>query len=92
MSAIESTINNTSEDHVNLQPELQELKRQLFAGFEQLIEPLKKDMRELKSERREQIAALSVETVNRKFQRSEAKKKKIEDRLSMIEDQLLEKT
>ena len=91
MSAIESTINNTSEDHVNLQPELQELKRQLFAGFEQLIEPLKKDMRALKSERREQIAALSLETVNRKFQRSEAKQKKIEDRLSMIEDQLLEK-
>ena len=91
MSDIESTKNITAKEHVNLKPELQELKRQLFTGFEQLIEPLKKDIRDLKTERKEQIAALSVETVNRKFQRSEAKQKKIESRLSMIEDQLLGK-
>ena len=83
--------NNTQEDQVNLKPELRELKRQLFAGIEQLIEPLKKDIRELKADRNQDGTVLCVETVNRKFRRNEAKQKKIEDRLSVIEDQLLEK-
>ena len=83
--------NNTHEEHVDLKPELRELKRQLFAGIEQLIEPLKQDIRELKAERNQDGSALCVETVNRKFRRNEAKQKKIEDRLSVIEDQLLEK-
>ena len=68
MGDTEPTVNNTTEEHGNLKPELQELKRQLFAGFEQLIKPLKKDIRALKSERNQEAAALSVETVNHKFQ------------------------
>ena len=87
----EDMINNTQEEHVNLKPELRELKRQLFAGIEQLIEPLKQDIRDLKAGRNQDSTALCVETVNRKFRRNEAKQKKIEDRLSVIEDQLLEK-
>ena len=87
----EQAVNNTKEEHGNLRPELIELKRQLFAGFEQLIKPLKKDIQALKSERNLEAMTLCVETVNRKFLRSEAKQKKIETRLSMIEDQLLEK-
>ena len=84
--------NNTHEEHVvDLKPELRELKRQLFAGIEQLIEPLKQDIRELKAGRNQDGSALCVETVNQKFRRNEAKQKKIEDRLSVIEDQLLEK-
>ena len=79
------------EAHGNLRPELIELKRQLFAGFEQLIEPIKKNIQALKSERKSEAATLCVETVNRKFLRSEAKQRKIENRLSIIEDQLLEK-
>ena len=79
------------EEHGNLRPELIGLKRQLFAGFEQLIEILKKDIQALKSERNLEATTLCVETVNRKLLRSEAKQKKIETRLSMIEDQLLEK-
>ena len=87
----EQVVNNTVEDHGNLRPELIELKRQLFAGFEQLIEPIKKDIKALKSERNLEATTLHVETVNRKFLRSEAKQKKIETCLSMIEDQLLGK-
>ena len=84
----EQAVNNTKEEHGNLRPEHIELKRQLFAGFEQLIEPLKKDIQALKSERNLEATTLCVERVNRKFLRSEAKQKNIETRLSMIEDQL----
>ena len=78
-------------EEIVLKPELQELKRQIFAGFEELIEPLKKDIQELKSERETTTEILNVETVVRKFERSDEKHKKLEERLSLIEDQLLEK-
>ena len=55
------------------------------------MEPLKQDIRELKTGRNQEGIALNVQTVNRKFLRNKAKQKKIEDRLSVIEDQLLEK-
>ena len=54
MSSQQQNINNNNNsecDGISLKPELQELKRQLFAGFEQLIEPLKKDIQDLKAER-----------------------------------------
>ena len=74
-----------------LNPEFQELKRQLFAGFEELIEPLKKDIQDLKTERESTSEILNVETVARKFERSDEKHKRLEERLSLIEDQLLER-
>ena len=83
--------NNKEINKIVLNPEFQELKRQLFAGFEELIEPLKKDIQDLKSERASSSEILNVETVNRKFERSDEKHKKLEERLSLIEDQLLEK-
>ena len=79
------------EESVKLNPELEILKKQLFAGFESMIEPLKKDIKKLQDDQKIDKSVLSVETVNRKFQRNEMKEKKIEDRLSLIEDQLLEK-
>ena len=75
----EQTVNNLKEEHGNLRPELIELKRQLFAGFEQLIEPIKKYIQALKSERKSEAMTLCVETVNWKFLRSEAKQWKIEN-------------
>ena len=74
-----------------LNPEFQELKRQLFAGFEELIKPLKEDIQELKAERDPTSEILNVETVTRKFERSDEKHKRLEERLSLIEDQLLER-
>ena len=82
---------NAENNGIVLNPEFQELKRQLFAGFEVLIEPLKKDIQDLKSERETTSKLLNVETVARKFERSEEKHKQLEERLSLIEDQLLEK-
>ena len=83
--------NKADSDGIILKPELQELKRQIFAGFEELIEPLKKDIQDLKSERQLEVETLSVETVTKRFERSDEKHKRLEERLSLIEDQLLEK-
>ena len=83
--------NKADSDGIILKPELQELKRQIFAGFEELIEPLKKDIQDLKSEHQLEVETLSVETVTKRFERSDEKHKRLEERLSLIEDQLLEK-
>ena len=83
--------NNVENKGIVLNPEFQELKRQLFAGFEELIEPLKKDIQDLKSEREATSEILNVETVARKFKKSDEKHKQLEERLSLIEDQLLER-
>ena len=91
MSNSNQNKNNKEINRIVLNPEFQELKRQLFAGFEELIEPLKQDIQDLKKEREENAETLNVETVNRKFERSNERQKQLEDRLSVIEDQLLEK-
>ena len=52
---------------VELNPELRELKRQLFEGFEEMIEPLKCDIEDLKTDRDNRNAALNVETLSRKL-------------------------
>ena len=74
-----------------LNPELMELKRQLFEGFDALIDqklsPLKKDIQELKSKRKLECSELNVETLTRKIKQSDAKHKKLENRLNQIEDQ-----
>ena len=79
------------EQPVKLNPELEMLKKQLFAGIESMIEPLKKDIKQLQEDQKIERSVVSVDTVNRKLQRNEMKQKKIEDRLSIIEDQLLAK-
>ena len=78
-----------------LNPELMELKRQLFEGFDTLIDqklsPLKKDIQELKNDRKLECSELNVEMLTRKIKQNDAKHKKLENRLNHIEDQLLEK-
>ena len=74
--------NDQPEGGQELKPELQELKRQLFAGFEQLIssqiEPLKADIRQLKAERGLEDNLVTIGTISRRFQRNDEKQKKIE--------------
>ena len=86
---------NNTDQPKDLKPELKELKRQLFVGFEQLIssqiEPLKEDIRQLKADRLLESNPVESNIITRRFQRNDEKQKKIEERLSIIEDQLLEK-
>ena len=44
-------IDNSSS--VPLNPELTELKRQIFAGFESMLAPLRKEIKELKDDQKE---------------------------------------
>ena len=86
---------NKTDKPEELKPELKELKRQLFVGFEQLIssqiEPLKEDIRQLKADRLLESNTVEGYIIAKRFQRNDEKQKKIEERLSVIEDQLLEK-
>ena len=94
MTETQKTVTPIDSENSTLNPELTELKRQLFAGSEQLIEqsiePLKKDIQELKSEKNLGRETLNVETLSLKLKQNDAKHKKLEDRLNLIEDQLLE--
>ena len=90
--------NNTTEDHdtstVLLNPELTELKRQIFAGFETLLAPIKKEIKELKDDHKtlfEGQTTTCAPKIERKFVQSEERQKKLESRISRLEDQLLEK-
>ena len=94
MTEPQKTKKSIDSDNSVLNPELTELKKQLFAGFEQLIEqsiePLKKDIQELKNEQTPGERTLNVETLSLKLKQNDIKHKKLEDRLNLIEDQLLE--
>ena len=83
----------TSEDNkVTTNADLMALERRLFAGIAQLIDPLKKDIEELKNNNGcVNCDDSATVRINKKFQVNEEKQKKIEDRLNLIEDQLLEK-
>ena len=45
-------VNNEAQAPVPLNPELTELKRQIFAGFETLLEPIKQEIKELKDDQK----------------------------------------
>ena len=98
MSSENNNSNNSTGDNETegrqLNLELMELKRQFFRGFDALIdqklEPLKKDIQELKNDRKLELNELNVETLLRRIKQSDAKYKKLESQISLIEDQLLE--
>ena len=79
---------------VPLNPELAELKRQIFAGFETLLEPIKQEIKELKDDQKilfECDKTISKSKIEKKFVQNEERHKKLETRISLLEDQLLEK-
>ena len=77
MTETQKTKKSIDSDNSVLNPELTELKKQLFAGFEQLIEqsiePLKKDIQELKNERTPGERTLNVETLSLKLKQNDIK-------------------
>ena len=44
-----------NEGQVPLNPELTELRRQIFAGFETLLAPIKQEIKELKDDQKDPI-------------------------------------
>ena len=78
--------------------DLAELENRLLAGFASMIkkeiEPLKQDIKEIKEEQRLNIPTSSLgscEAITRKFNQTDEKHRKLQDRISFLEDQLLEK-
>ena len=78
--------------------DLAELEKRLLAGFalmiQKEIEPLKSDIKEIKEEQRFNIPGNplgSSEAITRKFNQADEKHRKLQDRISLLEDQLLEK-
>ena len=78
--------------------DLAELEKRLLAGFalmiQKEIEPLKSDIKEIKDEQRLNIPGNSLgncAAITRKFNQTEEKHRKLQDRISFLEDQLLEK-
>ena len=85
-------VNN--EGQVSLNPELTELKRQIFAGFETLLAPIKQEIKELKDDQKilfECDKSINKSKIEKKFIQNEERHKKLETRISLLEDQLLEK-
>ena len=85
-------VNN--EEQVPLNPELTELKRQIFAGFETLLAPIKQEIKELKDDQKilfECDKSINKSKIEKKFVQNEERHKKLETRISLLEDQLLEK-
>ena len=79
---------------IALNPELTELKRQIFAGFESMIEPLKQEIKELKDDQKilfECDKFTNSSKIERKLIKNDEKHRKLESRISLLEDQLLEK-
>ena len=73
------------------------LEKRLLDGFASMIqreiEPLKQDIKEIKEERLNtpNTSLNSCESINRKFNQADEKHRKLQDRISYLEDQLLEK-
>ena len=79
---------------VPLNPELTELKRQIFAGFETLLAPIKQEIKELKDDQKilfECDKSINKSKIEKKFVQNEERHKKLETVISLLEDQLLEK-
>ena len=87
-------VNNEAQAPVPLNPELTELKRQIFAGFETLLAPIKQEIKELKDDQKILFKcdkSINKSKIEKKFVQNEERHKKLETRISLLEDQLLEK-
>ena len=93
-----ATTTHTSKKDKENSSDLAELEKRLLAGFalmiQKEIEPLKSDIKEIKLEQRFNIPGNSTgscESIIRKFNQTDKKHRKLQDRISFLEDQLLEK-
>ena len=91
---VETTTESSEVKFKELKPEHEELKQQIFAGIKLMLDPIKEDIEQIKIDQR----GLETETQNitgqklkQQIVKNEEKQKKLEQRISVLEDQLLEK-
>ena len=91
---VETNTESTEVRFKELKPEHEELKQQIFVGIKLMLDPIKEDIEQIKIDQRE----LELETQNitgqklkQQIIKNQEKQRKLEHRISVLEDQLLEK-
>ena len=87
---VETTVESTEVKVKELKPEHEELKQQIFAG----IDPIKEDIEQIKLDQRgyeSKAENLTEHKIQHQIIKNKVKQKKLETRISALEDQLLEK-
>ena len=89
------TINESTEvKFKELKPEHEELKQQIFAGIKLMLDPIKEDIEQIKIDQRgleTETQKITGQKLKQQIVKNEEKQKKLEHRISVLEDQLLEK-
>ena len=91
---VETTIESTEVKFKELKPEHEELKQQIFACIKLMLDPIKEDIEQIKIDQRgleTKTHNASGQKLQQQIVKNEEKQKKLEHRISALEDQLLEK-
>ena len=87
-------MNPTDNKQRELNPDHEELKKQIFAGIKLMLDPIKEDIEQIKLDQKglkEETNSCTGRQLQRQILKNEEKQKKLENRISALEDQLLEK-
>ena len=87
-------VNPTDPKQKEISPDHEELKRQSFAGIKLMLDPIKEDIEQIKLDQcglKEDTDSCTGKQLKRQIIKNEEKQKKLETRISVLEDQLLEK-
>ena len=91
---VETTIESTEVKFKELKPEHEELKQQIFAGIRLMLDPIEEDIEQIKIDQRgleTKTHNASGQKLQQQIVKNKEKQKKLEHRISGLEDQLLEK-
>ena len=91
---VETPIESNEVKVQELKPEPEELKQQIFAKIELMLDPIKEDIEQIKLDQRgyeSKAENLTGHKIQQQIIKNEVKQKKLETRISALEDQLLEK-
>ena len=91
---VETTIESNEVRVKELKPEHEELKQQIFAGIKLMLDPIKEDIEQIKLDQHgyeSKAENLTGHKIQQQIIKNKVKQKKLETRISALEDQLLEK-
>ena len=91
---VETNTESTEVKVKELKPEHKEVKQQIFAGIRLMLDPIKEDIEQIKLDQRGYESNgqnLTGHKIKQQIIKNEVKQKKLETRISALEDQLLEK-